>query len=214
MKEGRMQQTSLTGPATPPAQPDGYFDFQAEWGMTKHFGGVAVTDQLLTQCAVAAGAPVLEVGCGVGQTACHVAEAHGCSVVAVDLSPRMIGWARRRVVRRNLEHAIRFTVADAQCLPFADHSFAAVICESVLAFAPAPERALAEYARVRKPGGYVGLTEGIWLKPPPPELEAYLERALGNARFRSLEEYRAADRSAGAGGGPTHPGTRRRPARR
>ena len=57
-------------------------------------------------------------------------------------------------------------VADAQCLPFADRTFDAVICESVTAFVPGKLRAVAEYARVMRPGGYVGLAEGTWLTPP------------------------------------------------
>jgi hypothetical protein len=37
-----------------------------------------------------------------------------------------------------------------------------------------------EYARVTKPGGYVGLNETTWLKvPPPPEVVAWAEQDVG-----------------------------------
>lgn len=37
-----------------------------------------------------------------------------------------------------------------------------------------------EYARVTKPGGYVGLNESTWLKvPPPPEIIAWASQDLG-----------------------------------
>ncbi|MEA3327480.1 MAG: methyltransferase domain-containing protein [Chloroflexota bacterium] len=46
-----------------------------------------------------------------------------------------------------------------------------VITESVTAFSEYKQKAVNEYVRVTKPGGYVGLNESTWLKfPPPPEL--------------------------------------------
>jgi hypothetical protein len=37
-----------------------------------------------------------------------------------------------------------------------------------------------EYARVTKPGGYVGLNESVWLKvPPPPEVVAWVSQDEG-----------------------------------
>lgn len=37
-----------------------------------------------------------------------------------------------------------------------------------------------EYARVTKPGGYVGLSEATWLKvPPPAELLAWVRQDVG-----------------------------------
>lgn len=174
-----------------------YFDLQASWGFTKHLGGTAATDTLLTRCGVTAGSRLLEIGCGVGITPCYAAQTRGCRVVAVDLSERMIGWAQRRVRRLRLESLVTFAAADAQRLPFPDNSFDAVICESVLAFVPDQRRALAEYTRVTRPGGCVGLTEGAWLAPPPPELEAYLARAMGGAHFLSPAGWAALVRGPG-----------------
>lgn len=182
---------------TAPGPASAYFDLQASWGITKHFGGIVATDTLLAHCGVNASARLLEVGCGVGSTPCHAAQALGCRVVAVDRSAQMLAWARRRILRLGLESRVRLAGADAQALPFPDSSFDAVICESVLAFVPDPARALAEYARVVRPGGCVGVAEGVWLKPPPPALEGYLERALGGARFLTVDGW--ADLLAGAG---------------
>lgn len=176
----------------PPLDPHvTYFDLQASWGFTKHLGGVAATDALLSGCRVGAGSELLEIGCGVGITPCYAAQTRGCRVVALDLSERMISWAQRRVRRLHLADRVVFACADAQRLPFPDNSFDTVICESVLAFVPDQRRALAEYARVTRPGGYVGLAEGVWLAPPPPELEAYMARAMGGARFLSPDAWAA-----------------------
>jgi SAM-dependent methyltransferase len=186
-------------------QPAAYFDLQASWGITKHFGGTPATDALLTRCAIGPDSRLLEVGCGVGITACHAARSRGCHIVAVDLSEPMIGWARRRARRLQLEEQIRFAAADAQQLPFPDSSFDAVICESVLAFVPDPGRALAEFVRVARPGGYIGVTEGIWLRPPPPALAAYLTRTLGGAHFLPLEDWAELLQRAGLTATSTEP---------
>jgi SAM-dependent methyltransferase len=95
----------------------------------------------------------------------------------------MIAWSRRRALRARLDDRVAFTVADAQCLPFDDHIFDAVICESVTAFVADKPRAVGEYARVIRPGGYIGLAEGIWLTPPPADLAAYMARVMGGADF-------------------------------
>ena len=62
-------------------------------------------------------------------------------------------------------------MADAQDLPFEDDLFDAVTTESVTAFPADKQKAVGEYTRVTKPGGYVGLNESTWPKvPPAPEM--------------------------------------------
>ena len=42
------------------------------------------------------------------------------------------------------------------------------------------QKAVNEYVRVTKSGGYIGLNESTWLKvPPPPELIAWVSQDLG-----------------------------------
>ena len=184
-------------PKRPQAPAPSYFELQATWGITKHFGGTQATDTLAALCQIDRGASVLDVGCGTGMTPCYLAETLGCRVVGVDIAERMIAWARRRAQRACVDDRVSFAVADAQCLPFADGSFDAVICESVTAFVPAKPRAVREYARVVRPGGYVGLAEGVWLRPPPADLTAYLARGMGGADFRAPDGWSAL--LAGAG---------------
>jgi ubiquinone/menaquinone biosynthesis C-methylase UbiE len=161
-----------------------YFKIQAIWGVTKHFGGLRVTEQLARMCHVDQDSYVLEVGCGTGFTACFLAEKFGCRVMGIDLSPGMVEWSQKRAVRKGLQQRCQFRVADAQQLPFEDATFDAMLCESVTAFVPDKHKALSEYRRVVKPGGYVGLNEGTWVKGSPPEdFLAFIKRAMGNADF-------------------------------
>ena len=87
-------------------------------------------------CHIAKDKYVLEVGVGAGLTPRYIAKKHGCRVVGVDLSERMIDWARKRAQREGLEAQIEFKVADAQNLPFDDATFDVVMGASVLTFVP------------------------------------------------------------------------------
>jgi ubiquinone/menaquinone biosynthesis C-methylase UbiE len=94
----------------------------------------------------------------------------------------MVERSTERAQREKVTDKVEFRVADAQGLPFRDKLFDAVITESVTAFPEDKQKAVNEYARVTKPGGYVGLNESVWLKvPPPPEIVAWAAQDLGAA---------------------------------
>jgi len=157
-----------------------FFDFAAEAGLTKHFGGHESTEELAGLCHIGEGSYVLDVGCGVGETPCFLARRYGCRVMGVDIRARMVERSEERARREGVADRVEFRVADAQDLPFEDALFDAVITESVTSFPADQQRAVNEYARVTKPGGYVGLAESTWLKtPPPPELIAWASQDVG-----------------------------------
>ena len=111
-----------------------YFGVQAYWGATKHFGGSNATEELAEVCHISKDTYVLEVGCGIGLTACHLAKRYSCRVVGVDLSEQMIDLSRKRASREDVADRLEFRTADAQHLPFEDGLFDVVVCESVTAF--------------------------------------------------------------------------------
>ena len=144
-----------------------YFDMLADMGMTKHIGSLEATDALVQGCHIGSGSLVLDVGCGVGLTPCYLVKTYGCRVVGIDITPKMIVRALAEGERRGLVDALRWGVADAQALPFATESFDAVLVESVSVFLDDIPLGFSEYARVTKPGGYVGVTESTWLSDAP-----------------------------------------------
>ncbi|MGH2459506.1 MAG: class I SAM-dependent methyltransferase, partial [Chloroflexota bacterium] len=73
----------------------------------------------------------------------------------VDAAPAMIDQCRRRYQDTPRAH---FSVADAHRLEFDDASFDAVICMGVIDRMPSWESAIAEMARVLKPGGTLIVT--------------------------------------------------------
>ena len=157
-----------------------FFEFAAEVGLTKHIGGLEATEALLQLCHIGKGVYVLDVGCGVGVTPCYIAKKYGCRVVGVDISPRMVERSSERAKREKVSEEVEFKVADAQDLPFEDALFDAVMTELVTAFPADKQKAVDEFARVTKPGGYVGLNESAWLKvPPPPDVVAWASQDLG-----------------------------------
>jgi ubiquinone/menaquinone biosynthesis C-methylase UbiE len=157
-----------------------FFDFAAEVGLTKHIGGLEATEALIELCHISEGKYILDVGCGAGVTPCFIARKCGCRVVGVDILEGMVDRSRERAKREGLMDRVEIRLADAQDLPFEDNLFDAVITESVTAFPDDKQKAVNEYVRVTKPGGYVGLNESAWLKfPPPPEMVAWASQDLG-----------------------------------
>lgn len=101
---------------------------------------------------VTAGRRILDLGCGTGDDAIAMARqvGPGGEVVGVDLSEAMVQEARRRAGGLGLP--LRFEVADALALPFADHSFDGCRADRVFQHLADPEGALAELVRVARPG--------------------------------------------------------------
>ncbi|HEY4184390.1 MAG TPA: metalloregulator ArsR/SmtB family transcription factor [Polyangia bacterium] len=92
---------------------------------------------------------VLDAGSGDGAAASTLAP-HCRSLTCIDTNPHMIELARERLAR--FPHA-RAQVADLHELPFEAASFDAVLMFHTLTYAAHPARALAECARVLRPGG-------------------------------------------------------------
>lgn len=105
------------------------------------------------------GLRVLDVGTGTGYLVSMFAEM-GHEAVGLDLTEGMMEKARERAQASG--HAIQFELGDAENLPFEDASFDVVACRYCLWTLPDPEKALAEWARVTKPGGQILAIEGLW----------------------------------------------------
>ena len=156
-----------------------YLDMQAYVGITKHNGGFAATDELLSLCHIENAREILNVGCGIGVGTAYIAKRHGCRVVGVDISEKMIEWSRKRAKQEHVEDRIEFRTANILDLPFEADRFDAVIVESVVAFVQDKACAIRECVRVTKPGGYVGLNETFFIKEASPELIARAQASLG-----------------------------------
>lgn len=108
------------------------------------------------------GEKVLELGCGAGDDAFHIAATVGPGghVTGVDISEFLIAEAIKRSSARNL--SVTFEVGDAQSLRFSDEFFDAVRMERILMHVPDPVKALGEMARVLKAGGRMAVQDFDW----------------------------------------------------
>ncbi|MGA9348862.1 MAG: class I SAM-dependent methyltransferase [Anaerolineae bacterium] len=156
-----------------------FLDMQAYVGITKHIGGFEATNELLSLCHIGDAREVLNVGCGIGVGSAYIAKKYGCHVVGMDISEKMIEWSRRRAREDRVEAKVEFRTADVLDLAFEADRFDVVFAESVLLFVEDKARAIRECVRVTKPGGYVGLNEGFWIKQPSPELVTRVKDAIG-----------------------------------
>ena len=119
------------------------------------------------------GDTVLDLAAGTGTSSTSIARA-GAKVVAADFSLGMMAEGRRRGA------PVPFVGADAQHLPFAEDSFDAAVISFGLRNVQQPRQALAEMARVVRPGGRVVVCEfstptASWFRTV---YERYLLRAL------------------------------------
>ncbi len=105
------------------------------------------------------GRRALDIGTGTGQFAFYLAE-QGFEVDGVDISEKMIVWAREKALQANLK--IDFKTGDAEHLDFEDNTFDVVVSRNLLWTLPDPARAIREWHRVLKPDGRIIVSDGFW----------------------------------------------------
>ncbi|MFE0508496.1 methyltransferase domain-containing protein [Streptomyces sp. NPDC058964] len=130
------------------------------------------------------GERALDVGSGTGSWTRELAAAAGSAGSALGIEPNP--WLRAVAEERAAGSRARFMDGDALALPVPDASVDVVWCERVLQHLAEPDRAVAEMARVLRPGGRVALLDTDWattvLHPGDPEiLSALTSGALTGA---------------------------------
>ncbi|WP_370409584.1 class I SAM-dependent methyltransferase [Streptomyces fradiae] len=159
-------------------------------GDAYHPGGTALTRRLADALALPESSRVLDVASGRGTTALLLADVYGCEVDGVDYAPANTALAQGAAQAAGLAGRARFATGDAEHLPYEGGSFDAVVCECALCTFPDKARAAAEFARVLRPGGRLGIT-GVTADADrlPPELTGLGARIACIADARPLSQY-------------------------
>ncbi len=109
-----------------------------------------------------AGCRVLEVGCGAGGCAVHLARTAGARVVGIDVNESGIRNAQDLARSSGFSSSVEFLCIDAaKPLPFEDGSFDAVFSNDAMCHVPRRQRAFEEWYRVLRPGGRMLFTDAM-----------------------------------------------------
>jgi len=100
------------------------------------------------------GQTVLDVAAGNGNVTLAAAR-RWCEVTCTDYVESLLARGRKRAEAEGLQ--VRFQIADAENLPFADASFDTVVSTFGCMFSPDQDRTAAEMVRVCRSGGRIGL---------------------------------------------------------
>jgi ArsR family transcriptional regulator len=129
----------------------------AEWDSIRLLHSPDAPVEAALAAALGPAGALLDIGTGTGRMA-ELLAAQASHVTAFDKSPEML-----RIARARLQHLpatqVDLVQGDFTALPLRDASFDTVLFHQVLHYAQAPELALAEAARVLRPGGRIAVVD-------------------------------------------------------
>lgn len=167
-------------------------------GESYHPGGLALTRKLADNLRVRSGDRVVDVAAGRGITAMLLAREYDASVDGVDLSEANVRVAGEAAGAAGVGDRVRFHLGDAERLPCSDASADVVVCECALCTFPDKPAAAAEFARVLRPGGRVGISDVVADRNRlPAELSTLSAWIACVADARTVDDYGAILTGAG-----------------
>jgi arsenite methyltransferase len=145
------------------------------------------------------GEVVVDLGSGGGLDVFLAAKKVGPAgkAIGIDMTPEMIGLARRNAAREGLAN-VEFHLAAIDRLPLPDASVDVVISNCVINLAPDKPAVFREVARVLKPGGRLAVSDIALKRPLPDEIAKDVAAYVGCiAGALPIEDYGSLLTSAG-----------------
>jgi ubiquinone/menaquinone biosynthesis C-methylase UbiE len=150
-------------------QPSSFADYFAQVQATP--GWDVVLQSFARFANLPANSRVLDVGCGPGSLARHLAR-DGHTVTGIDTDPMMIDRAQELAADR--PGRLNFEIGKVQQLRFENESFDAALATNVIFLLSEPLVGLKEMARVVRPGGIVAMLN------PSPKMTSAEAESLAN----------------------------------
>lgn len=146
---------------------------------------------------VGKGSKVLDIGCGRGRVASHVASITGADIVGINLDPSQLEYARQFAKGNGLSDQCQFHLADLNERPFAfaDQTFDAIYQIQVFSLSKNLLELFKDIYRILKPGGKLACLDWVSLDkfdPSNPTHNSLMERIkplIGAIGTISVEKY-------------------------
>ena len=170
-------------------------------GADRHAATDRLVRELVAFAGVPAGSKVLDVGCGIGGPALHLAGALGCTVEGVTLSALQAARANEKAQAAGVAERARFHQLDGLSTGYPDDAFGVVWALESLMHIPDRAAFFAEALRVLRPGGTLAVA--TWsvrdgeLDADEQELVRQILQHQVMPDFSSLEEHERLARAAG-----------------
>jgi cyclopropane fatty-acyl-phospholipid synthase-like methyltransferase len=118
---------------------------------------------------------ILDIGCGPGAQTLELARLSNGNITALDLYPNMLDRVKEAVKDNGLEDRIKTVQMDMKVMNFGPETFDLIWSEGAIYFLGF-ENGLRTVRPLLKPGGYLVVSEAVWLKPDPPKEVLYFWR--------------------------------------
>ncbi len=151
------------------------------------------------------GDKVLDIGCGRGRIASHVASYTGANVTGLNIDPTQIGFAKRFAEGNGLVEQCQFIVHDMNDLPlpFADNTFDHLYQVQAFSLCKNLEKLFKDIHRILKPGGKLACLDWVRFPAYNPEnphhasLMKRIKPLIGAIGTPSAEEFTSLLQKAG-----------------
>jgi len=165
-------------------------------GLRQGPGSETTTLKALELMRLPPGGPfrMAELGCGTGAASLALAAALDVQITAVDLFPEFLDVLVERARQRSVSDRITTQACSMDDLPFPAETFDMIWSEGAV-YNIGFEQGVAYWHRFLRPGGFLAVSEIIWLAPNPPlEIQGhwdveYPEMGTASAKMDILERH-------------------------
>lgn len=140
---------------------------------------------------------VLDVGCGYGETAFHLAREYGCEVVGTNISEKELELARERTPDSGVADKVSFEYGDFHELPFEEGAFDVIWSQEAFLHGVDKPGILRECFRVLAPGGRLVISDLLMSPDVAPDERERIHARVHSPQMWSFDQYVEGLRDAG-----------------